>query len=68
MIRKIIAVILTLITLYAIKETVVIFISSDAEIVNHKKQLILIALSITIPLFFLTLWLWKPKVPNAEKD
>jgi hypothetical protein len=68
MIRKILAVILTLFTLYAIKETVVIFISSDAEIVNHKKQLILIALSITVPLFFLTLWLWRPKTPNAEKD
>jgi hypothetical protein len=68
MIRKILAVILTLITLYVIKETVVIFISSDAEIANNRKQLILIALSITVPLFFLTLWLWRPKTPNDERD
>jgi hypothetical protein len=63
--RKIFAVILTLITLYAIKETVVIFISSDAEIVNHRKQLIMIALSITVPLIALSLWLWRPKTQNS---
>ncbi len=64
MLRKILAIILTLITLYAIKETVVIFTSSDAEIVSHRKQLILIALSITVPLVIVSLWLWRPKTPN----
>ncbi|WP_316785457.1 hypothetical protein [Pedobacter frigiditerrae] len=65
MIRKILAVILTIFTLYAIKETVVIFTSGDVEIVSHRKQLILIALSITIPLVVLSLWLWRPKTPNS---
>jgi hypothetical protein len=64
MIRKILAVILTIFTLYAIKETVVIFTSSDVEIAGHRKQLILIALSITVPLVILSIWLWRPK-PNA---
>lgn len=59
--RKVLAIILTLITLYAIKETVYIFISSDAEILSHKRQLIVIAFSITFPLIILTLWLWRPK-------
>jgi hypothetical protein len=59
--RKVLAVILTLITLYAIKETIYIFISNDAEIVTHKRQLIVIAFSITFPLILLTLWLWRPK-------
>lgn len=66
MIRKILAVILTLFTLYAIKETVVIFTASDSEIVSHRKQLILIAFSITVPLIVLSLWLWKPKPKNIE--
>ncbi|WP_316768565.1 hypothetical protein [Pedobacter frigiditerrae] len=61
MIRKVLAVILTIFTLYAIKETVVIFTSSDVEIASHRKQLILIALSITVPLVVLSLWLWRPK-------
>lgn len=62
--KKVLAIILTLITLYAIKETVVIFISNEAEIASHRKQLILIALSITLPLIILSLWLWRPKTPN----
>lgn len=66
MIRKVLAVILTIFTLYAIKETVVIFTSSDVEIASHRKQLILIALSITIPLVVLSLWLWRPKPKNIE--
>lgn len=64
MIKKIFALILTLFTLYAIKETVVIFTSADAEIVAHRKQLIPIALSITVPLIVLSLWLWRPKPKN----
>ncbi|RZK58894.1 MAG: hypothetical protein EOO91_06900 [Pedobacter sp.] len=67
MIRKILAAILTIFTLYAIKETVVIFTSGDVEIDSHRKQLILIALSITIPLVVLSLWLWRPKPKNVEK-
>lgn len=66
MIRKFLAVLLTILTLYAIKETVVIFTSSDVEIVSHRKQLILIAMSITVPLIILSLWLWRPKPKHME--
>ncbi len=68
MIRKIFAIIVSLIALYAIKETVYIFIATDAEIVSHRKQLIVIALSITIPLVLLSLWLWKPKTKSSNED
>ncbi|RZK58349.1 MAG: hypothetical protein EOO87_00415 [Pedobacter sp.] len=66
--RKIFAIICTLITLYAVKETVVIFISDNAEVIAKRPILIVIALSITLPLVFLSLWLWKPKnngLPNS---
>lgn len=68
MMRKIFATLCTLVTIYAIKETVVIFISDNAEVIAKRPILIVIALSITLPLVFLSLWLWKPKnksLPNS---
>lgn len=66
--RKILAVICTLFTLYAFKETFVIFTSKDAEIATQRPILIVIALSITIPLMVLSLWLWKPKNKQSEES
>ena len=64
--RKILAILCTLITLYALKETVVIFISKDAEVIAKREILIVIALSITVPLVVLSLWLWKPRQSKIE--
>lgn len=66
--RKILAIICTLITLYALKETFVIFTSSNAAITTQRPILIVIALSITIPLALLSLWLWKPKNNKIENQ
>ncbi|RZL36799.1 MAG: hypothetical protein EOO96_06260 [Pedobacter sp.] len=62
--RKIFAILCSLLTIYAVKETVVIFISDNAEVIAKRPILIVIALSITLPLAFLSLWLWKPKNNN----
>ena len=65
--RKVFAILFTIITIFAIKETYYIFTSTDAEIVSQRNQLILVALSITIPLAIFTVWLWRPKrrsIPN----
>lgn len=59
--RKILAILCTLITLYALKETFYIFTSNDIEIVKQRPILIIISLSISLPLALLSLWLWKPK-------
>jgi hypothetical protein len=59
--RKILAIICTLITLYALKETFIIFTSNEVEIVKQRPILIIISLSISLPLALLSLWLWKPK-------
>ncbi|WAC39196.1 hypothetical protein [Pedobacter sp. SL55] len=61
MLRKIIAVLVTLITLWAIKETVVIFTTTDADIAQKRALLKLVSLSITIPLIIASLLLWRPK-------
>jgi len=58
--RKLFAVLSTIITLFAIKETVYVFTSTDADMVKQKAIMTVIALSITIPLIILTLWLWSP--------
>lgn len=67
MLRKIIAILVTLITLWAIKETIVIFTSTDADIVAKRDQLKLASLSITIPLIIISLLLWRPK-PKGEDN
>ncbi|TDG36313.1 hypothetical protein EZJ43_07235 [Pedobacter changchengzhani] len=59
--RKILAVLCTILTVFAIKETVYLFLSKDADIIAQKTQLQITALSITIPLIILSLWLWSPK-------
>ena len=65
--RKILAILSTLITLYAFKETFYIFTSNDVEIVKQRPILIIISLSINLPLALLSLWLWKPKAKiNAD--
>jgi phosphoglycerol transferase MdoB-like AlkP superfamily enzyme len=64
--RKILAIICTLVTLYAFKETFIIFTSKDAEIIAQRPILIVIALSICLPLILLCIWLWRPKNKNIE--
>jgi len=65
--RKILAVICTLITLFALKETINIFITDEADIVKQRSIFIIIALSIAIPLVILSLWLWKPRYNQDQK-
>ncbi|KQN33481.1 hypothetical protein ASE92_16955 [Pedobacter sp. Leaf41] len=64
--RKVFAVICTLITLFVLKETINIFVTDEADIVKQRSIFIVIALSISIPMVILTLWLWKPK--NNDKQ
>jgi Na+-driven multidrug efflux pump len=59
--RKILAIISTIITLLAIKEMFYIFTTSDHEIIQKKAQYSIVSLSITLPLILLTLWLWLGK-------
>lgn len=66
MLRKIIAILVTIIALWAVKETFVIFTSTDADIVAKRSQLILASLSISIPLVVISLLLWRPK--RTEED
>ncbi|GGE70735.1 hypothetical protein EV200_11225 [Pedobacter psychrotolerans] len=65
--RKIFAVVCTILTLFVLKETVNIFITDEADIVKQRSIFIVIALSISIPLIILTLWLWKPR-NNQEQN
>lgn len=65
--RKILAIICTILTLFVLKETVNIFISDEADIVKQRSIFIVISLSISIPLIILTLWLWKPR-NNQEQN
>ncbi|MEE1943486.1 hypothetical protein VRU48_00105 [Pedobacter sp. KR3-3] len=65
--RKVFAILSTLITLYTLKETYYIFTTTDAEIVKQRDQLILVSLSVVIPLIVLSLWLWRPK-PKQEAN
>jgi hypothetical protein len=58
--RKLFAVLSTIITIFAIKETVYVFTSTEPDMVKQKAIMIVIALSISIPLVILTLWLWSP--------
>jgi hypothetical protein len=59
--RKILAVICTLLALLAIKESAYLLTTSDAEILAKKTQLSIAAISITLPLIILSLWLWRPR-------
>jgi len=59
--RRIFAIVCSIITLYAIKEGFTIYFSTEKDVVGQKPILLVIALSIIIPLVLLSLWLWKPK-------
>ncbi|MEJ5994232.1 hypothetical protein WG904_07330 [Pedobacter sp. Du54] len=59
--RRFLAILLTIITIFAIKETYYIFSSTDPELVRKKAQLSMVAITITLPLILLTLWLWSGK-------
>ncbi len=59
--RKILAILFTLVTIFAIKETFYIFTATDPDIIKKKTQLSIVAISITLPLIVLTLWLWNGK-------
>lgn len=63
MARKILATIVSLITLLAIKESISIFLDDSTD--GYRKPLIVLTLSITIPLVLLSLWLWAPKSKSA---
>jgi len=65
--RKVFAVICTLITLFVLKETINIFITDETDIVKQRSIFIVISLSISIPMVILTFWLWKPK-NNQKQD
>jgi len=62
--RKVFAVISTLITLFVLKETINIFTTTEADIVKQRSIFIVIALSLSVPLVILSLWLWKPRNKN----
>lgn len=64
--RKILAILFTLITIFAIKETFYIFTTTDQEIITKKVQFSIVALSITLPLALFTLWLWRGKRKNIN--
>ncbi|GAB1463859.1 hypothetical protein MASR2M52_19380 [Pedobacter sp.] len=66
MIRKILAVAVTLITLLIIKETIFIFTTKQADIVANGKSLKIASVSICIPLIILCSWLWSPKNNNPQ--
>lgn len=59
--RKVLAILFTIISLFALKETFYIFNTAEAEIVAHHKQFKIVALSVLIPLTLFTLWLWSGK-------
>ena len=64
--RKILAIIFTIITILAIKETFYIFSTVDPEIIRKKAQYSIVSLSITLPLLLVTLWLWSDKRKPAQ--
>jgi phosphate starvation-inducible membrane PsiE len=64
--RKILAILFTLVSIFAIKETFYIFTTTDAEVVHKKVQFGIVAISITLPLLLLTLWLWNGKRKEQE--
>ena len=59
--RKILAILVTIITIFVIKETIYIFTTTDAEIIRKKAQYSIAATSLMLPLVLLSLWLWISK-------
>ncbi|MFW0716836.1 hypothetical protein [Pedobacter sp. N23S346] len=66
MMRKVFAIISTLITLFVLKETINVFFTDEADIIKQRGIFIVIWLSIFIPFTILTIWLWGPG--NRKKD
>lgn len=66
MMRKVFAVISTLITLFVLKETINVFFTDEADIIKQRGIFIVIWLSIFIPFTILTIWLWAPR--NSNKN
>ena len=64
--RKVFAILCTIITLGALKETIRIFTTNDADVAGQRPILIVIALSILIPLIVLSLWLWSPRKKDTQ--
>lgn len=59
--RRFFAILFTVLTILAIKESIYIFNSNDQDITNKKAQLSIVAISVTLPLVLFTLWLWSGK-------
>lgn len=59
--KKVFAVICSLLTIGALIETFRIISSDSKEIAGQKPILIVIALSFLIPFLVLCFWLWKPR-------
>ena len=64
--RKVFAIITTVLTFLALKEGFTLMMSTDQDIVGQKPILIVIAISIILPLLFLSFWLWKPQNNKTE--
>lgn len=64
--RRFLAVLLTIVTILAIKETFYIFNTTDQDIVSKKAQYSIVAISICLPLILFTLWLWTGKRKEQE--
>jgi len=58
--RKVFAVLCSLLTIGVLIETIKISTSTAKDIAGQKPILIVIALSFLIPLLVLCFWLWKP--------
>ena len=65
--RKVFAIITTVLTFLALKEGFTLLMSEDQSIAGQKPILIVIAISIILPLLFLSFWLWSPKNKKSEK-
>lgn len=65
--RKVFAIITTILTFLALKEGFTLLMSTDQSIAGQKPILIVIAISVILPLLFLSFWLWKPQ-NNKSQD
>lgn len=64
--RKIFAILSTIVTIFAIKEIIFISNTMNVDFAGQRNRLLLVALTITIPLIILTLWLWISKRKTEE--
>lgn len=66
MFRKILALIVTVITLWVIKETWFVFTTTAADVAASRNQLKIVFVSILIPLLILCFLLWRPGAPKDD--